>query len=156
MKAVTTLLAIAVAVAASPAVAANTNVPFTGTIISTCTLTVGTAGELAPNAAYSVLGSKEAGGTSGAVTIISTGATFHVTADAPSAFSQGPAGANTSTTFVAEYKATGVTSTGQLLGTTSTLVNPGVTNLQVDLTATKSAGVFGQGFYQAEVVVRCE
>ena len=148
---------IATILAAAPAaLAATANVPFSGVVVSTCTLAVATPGILAPNSNYTVLGSNQPGGSAGAVTIISTGATFKVSATAPSSFTVAPADGNTNTTFQAHYQSTGATSIGSVLGSTATPLNAGVTSLSVDLSATKSSGVFSQGAYTSEVVVRCE
>ncbi len=136
--------------------AATTNVPFAGTVISTCTLAIGTPGVLAPSSDYKTLGSTQPGGTSGSVTVISTGSSFRISADAPSSFAIAPADGNTNVSFVARYQATGATTIGQTIGSTATTLLPGLTTLGVDLTATKSAGVFSQGLYQTEVIVRCE
>lgn len=139
-----------------PATAVTTNVPFTSTVASACVLTVGTPGVMAPSAGYSTLDTQEAGGTSSIVTVISTGATFSVSADAPTAFSVAPSGANDNLAFEAKYQGNGATTIGETLGSVSTLLGLGLTTLTLDLKATKSTGVFPQGLYTTEVVVRCE
>jgi hypothetical protein len=140
----------------SHAFAATANVPFSGIVVSTCTLAVTSPGTLAASSNYTVLSSTQAGGSSGAVTIVSTGTAFKVSATAPSSFTVSPADGNTNTSFQAHYQATGATSIGTQLGTTQSTLNSGITNLTVDLAATKSSGVFSQGAYTSEVIVRCE
>ncbi|MCB1506994.1 MAG: hypothetical protein KDJ47_18670 [Hyphomicrobiaceae bacterium] len=140
----------------SPTDAATTSVPFTSTVLSTCVLTVGTPGVLAPNSDYTVLDSQEAGGTSSIVTVTSTGASYSVSTDAPSSFNVAPTGGNDNLTFEASYQGTGATTIGSTLGTVSTLLGLGLTTVTLDLKATKSTGVFPQGAYTTEVVVRCE
>lgn len=135
---------------------AGSIVPFTGTVINSCILTVGTPGVMAPSSDYTVLGSKQAGGTSGVVTAVSTGTTFQVSVDAPSSFTLAPTGGNTSVSFATRYSGVGATNIGSTPGTTATALSSGVTVLTVDLAATKSTGVFTQGSYTAEAVVRCE
>lgn len=142
--------------AATPAAAVTTNVPFTSTVASACVLTVGTPGVMAPDAGYATLDTTESGGTSSVVTVISTGATFSVSADAPTTFSTAPTGANDNLTFEAKYQGTGATTIGETLGTVSTPLGLGLTTLTLDLKATKSTGVFPQGLYTTDVVVRCE
>ena len=148
--------AVGLFVLSSDAIAATTNVPFAATVISACVLTVGTPGVMATSADYTVLDSEETGGVSGLVTIVSTGAAFAVSADAPTDFTVAPSGGGDNVTFEASYQATGATSIGETLGSVTTPLNLGLTSLTVDLKGTKSTGVFPQGVYAAEVVVRCE
>lgn len=150
------LLSAALAISALPAHAADGIVPFTGLVTSTCVLTVGTPGVLGANADYSTLSSAAAGGTAGLVTALSTGTTFRVSAIAPTSFSISPDGGNDGVTFAASYQASGATSIGNTLGAVTTTLGLGLTNLTVNLDATKSSGPFPGGAYTAEVVVRCE
>lgn len=142
--------------ASQPARSAETIVPFTGLVLATCVLTVGTPGILGANADYSVLSSTGAGGVPGLVTVLSTGANFNVSAIAPSAFTISPEGGNDSVAFAANYQGAGATSIGNTPGATATRVNTGITALTVNLEAAKSSGPFPGGAYTAEVVVRCE
>lgn len=140
----------------TPAKAVTSNVPFTSAVASACVLTVGTPGVMAPDAGYSTLDSQEAGGTSSIVTVVSTGATFSVSAEAPTAFSAAPSGGNDNLTFEAKYQASGATTIGETLGNVVTPLSLGLTTLTLDLKATKSTGVFPQGLYTTDVVIRCE
>jgi hypothetical protein len=136
--------------------AATANVPFTGTVLSVCALTVGTPGVMAPNANYTQLNSQNAGGSSGSVTAVTTGTGFSVTTEAPSNFTLSPTGGGANVTFTSSYSATGVTTVSLTAGTTVTPLNIGITDVSVHLSATKSTGSFPAGAYAAEVVIRCE
>lgn len=138
------------------ALAATASVPFTGTVLSICALTVGTPGIITPNAAYSELSSDNAGGVNGSVMATTTGSGFSVTTEAPSNFTLSPAGGDTNVTIASSYSATGVTTVSLTAGTTITPLNVGVTEVAVHLSATKSTGSFAAGAYAAEVLVRCE
>lgn len=138
------------------AVAVTANVPFAATVLATCTVTVAAPGVMTANSDFTRLDSEESGGSAGRATVVTTGATFSVSVDAPSAFITAPAGGNENVTFAANYEASGATVASGILGTVPTLLNPGVTDVDVDLRATKSAGVFAQGAYASEAVVRCE
>lgn len=146
----------AVFAASGPAIAVTANVPFSGLVTATCVLTVGTPGVLAPNTDFTVLSSLAAGGVPGSIAVLSTGASFKISAIAPTAFTLAPATGGDSVTFASQYQATGATTVGSTPGTTETTVNAGLTNMVVNLAATKSVGNFAGGAYAAEVVVRCE
>jgi hypothetical protein len=128
-------------------------VPFAGTVLSTCLIVAGVPGVLTPSSDFSSMTS--AGGISGTAVITATGA-FNISALAPAAFLTGGTGANTNTTFEANYSLTGATSVSDVLGATPTALDPGITTISVDLTATKSSGAFLTGAYTANVTVRCE
>ena len=150
------LAACAMTLAASSAHAATANVPFTSLVLATCVLTVGTPGIMAPNALYNELDSSAAGGVPGTISALSTGTTFKVSAIAPTSFLLSPTDGNTSVAFASTYQASGATTTGTVPGVTQTTLNSGLTTLNVNLKATRSAGNFPAGAYTAEVVVRCE
>ena len=138
------------------AVAQTANVPFTGLVTSTCVLTVGTPGVLAANAGFTSLASVNSGGVPGTVSVLSTGSSFFVSADAPSAFTTAPSGGDANVDFSVRYQGSGATTIADTAGTTPTRVNAGVTLLTVNLTAEKSSGTFPAGAYLTEAVVRCE
>lgn len=130
--------------------AATSSVPFTGLILSICSLIVGTPGIVAPNANYNELSSSNSGGLDGSITAITTGTGFSVTTEAPSDFTLAPTGGSSS------VASTGATTISLTAGTTITPINLGTTTVDVELTATKSTGSFPAGAYAAEVLVRCE
>jgi hypothetical protein len=135
---------------------AQTTLPFSGTVSSTCVLTVGTPGVIFPNAAYDQLSSQNAGGTSGVVTALATDSSYEISADAPVSFTAAPAGGDSGVTFEVTYQGTGATNIGATVGNTPTQLNAGTTTLEVDLSASKSSGTFPAGNYATEVTVRCE
>jgi hypothetical protein len=138
---------------AGAAIASTQSAVFSGTVLSTCSLTVGSAGVITSNAGGTTLSSNNSGGSSSVVTAIATGASFNVTAEAPSSFTVGN---STNVTFAATYDLTGATSATGVSGAVQTLLGVGSTTVDVDLTATKSSGVFEAGAYSASVTVRCE
>ncbi|MGQ0456714.1 MAG: hypothetical protein ACT4OU_06600 [Hyphomicrobium sp.] len=148
--------ALIIACGSHAASAATGSVPFTGAVLSTCAITIGTPGIMTPNGDFTVLSSANAGGLSGAAAVLATGPTFHVSAGAPSAFVTAPPTGNDNATFAASYRGTGATTVGVTAGAIATALNVGVTNVEVDLTATKSSGVFATGAYASEVLVTCE
>lgn len=146
----------AVAISVSAASAATGNVPFSGLVTSTCVLTVGTPGVLAPSTDFTHLNSQAAGGSPGSIAVLSTGTVFKVSAVAPTSFTAAPAGGNSNVNFSASYSGSGATSIGATPGTTLTSVNAGTTNLSINLDSVKSTGTFDAGTYVTEVIVRCE
>lgn len=146
----------ALMISSSTGNAATANVPFTGTVTATCVLTVGIPGVLAPNAGFTEMSSTNGGGVAGTVAALSTGGTFKVSAIAPTAFTAAPSGGGTAVTFASTYSGTGATTIGSTEGATETTLTPGLTNLSINLAATKTSGTFPAGAYVTEVVVRCE
>lgn len=133
--------------------AATTGAVFTGAVENTCVLTVGTPGVITPNSAYTVMSSKNALGSQSTVAALVTGGTFSVSTVAPSSFTVGD---STNVSFASSYSLSGATSATDITGLTATQILPGVTNIEVDLTATKSTSNFVTGAYNATVTVRCE
>lgn len=140
----------------APAAAVTDTVIFNGNVISTCLITVGTPGILSTNGAMNVLSSSEAGGVSGTATVVTTGAGFNLSTSAPSTFFLAPAGGDDDVSFATHYSASGVTSLLDVVGSVTSPLGLGLTNVDVDLSATKSAGVFPAGNYTAEVTLTCE
>jgi hypothetical protein len=79
---------------------------------------------------------------------------YSVSAPAPASFSSAPSGGGTNVNFSTVYRldGTGVDTSGSV---PQRVVN-GTHPMQVDLTATKSSGIFPAGNYQGTVTVRCE
>lgn len=140
----------------APAAAVTDTVIFNGNVISTCLITVGTPGVLSTNGAMNVLSSSEAGGVSGTATVVTTGTDFNLSTSAPSTFFLAPAGGDDDVSFATHYSASGVTSLLDVVGTVTSPLGLGLTNVDVDLSATKSAGVFPAGNYTAQVTLTCE
>ncbi|TRC81994.1 hypothetical protein FJV83_20405 [Mesorhizobium sp. WSM4307] len=137
--------------------------PAPAAIIGTCTIMVGASGTMTANPAISILGSKQAGGSSASATVVASSLLctllnlldcYSVSAPAPAAFSSAPTGGGTNVTFASVFRLDG---TGvDINGSVPQRVTNGTHALQVDLTATKSSGVFPAGTYQGIVTVRCE
>ncbi|WP_011580643.1 MULTISPECIES: hypothetical protein [Chelativorans] len=148
--------AVITAATMSNAEAATATMPFSSTVSATCNIAIDSAGIMTPSSDQTQLSSQEQGGSAGLATITTTGASFDVTASAPTAFSAAPAGGETNVTFASLYSATGATTATDVAGATPTALGTGVTNLAVDLTATKSTGIFPEGNYSADVTITCE
>ncbi len=147
--------AIAAAVPAQ-AFAVTGNVQFDGSVSNTCAITVNTAGTLATNVGQTVLGSEQAGGAAGTATIVTTSAAYQVSADAPTAWTAFPTGGDTNVTFAANYATTGATTISKTSGATQSALATGSTDVNVNMSATKSSGSFPTGTYGAVVTLRCE
>lgn len=145
-----------VLVSPSIAFAASAVIPFRGEVDSTCVITVGTPGTLGINGDFTVLSSDIGGGVAGTAAVLATGAGYSISTTAPTVFTSAPAAGNDNVTFSSKYSATGATSVTDIVGTTLTPLSVGLTSTTVDLTATKSAGVFSVGTYTAEVTITCE
>ncbi|MGL4396484.1 MAG: hypothetical protein ACRCS9_08105, partial [Hyphomicrobium sp.] len=65
---------------ATSAHALDATVPFTGVVLSTCVLTVGTPGLMAAGTDFTTLSSTNSGGTPGTIAVLSTGTNFKVSA----------------------------------------------------------------------------
>ncbi|TGQ71056.1 MAG: hypothetical protein E5V49_14145 [Mesorhizobium sp.] len=137
--------------------------PVQAAIIGTCTITVGASGTMKANPAINVLGSKQAGGSSASATIVANSLLcsvlnlldcYSVSAPAPAAFSSAPSGGGTNVAFDSVFRldGSGVDNNGSV---PQRVIN-GSHPMQIDLTATKSSGIFPAGNYQGTVTVRCE
>lgn len=137
---------------------ANVNIPFNGSVASSCIITVGSSGTLAANTDFTVLSSEETGGAAGTATILATGGGFSIRADAPASFSSGPTSANDNVTFAANYAVTGANTIAKTDGGTATVLNRGASNVSINMSGTKNGAgeSFEAGTYAATVVLRCE
>jgi len=137
--------------------------PAQAAIIGTCTIMIGGTGVMKANPAINIFGSKQAGGSSATATITASSLLctilnlldcYSVSAPAPAAFTSAPSGGNTNVTFATVFRLDG--SGLDIAGGSPQRVTNGTHSLQVDLTATKSPGIFPAGSYQGTVTVRCE
>ncbi|TSE13095.1 hypothetical protein C1D09_006035 [Mesorhizobium intechi] len=142
---------------------AGVSQPAMAAIIGTCTIVVGASGTMTANPAIGMLSSKQAGGSSASATIVASSLLctllnlldcYSVSAPAPAAFSSAPSGGGTNVTFASVFRLDG--SAVDINGSVPQRVTNGTHALQVDLTATKSSGVFPAGTYQGIVTVLCE
>ena len=128
--------------------AATGSASFAGTVDSTCVITAGNPGRITPNADYSNLSSANAGGYASQVTALATGNTFSLSTDVPAGIS-----ADTSSS---SYTLSGATNRPITDGTTASPLSSGLTNVFVDMSATRNSGVFTAASYNSVVTVRCE
>lgn len=131
-------------------------------IIGTCTITVVNAGTMTTNGALNVLASNQAGGNAAVVTvepdslvcsILNLLDCYGLSAPPPAAFLSAPAGGGDSVTYASSYAVDGG---AQVSGAVVTRLVNGTYTVAVDLTASRAAGTFPAGSYQAQVLVRCE
>ncbi|RVA11860.1 hypothetical protein EN932_14385 [Mesorhizobium sp. M7A.F.Ca.US.002.01.1.1] len=142
---------------------AGSCLPMQAAIIGTCTIMVGASGTMKASPAISILGSKQAGGSSASATVVASSLLcsilnlldcYSVSAPAPAAFSSAPSGGGTNVTFASVFRLDG--SGADVNGSVPQRVANGTHAMQGDLTATKSSGIFPAGNYQGTVTVRCE
>lgn len=145
-------------VLASPSIAfaASGIIPFRGEVNSTCVITVDSPGTLGISGDFTVLSSDLSGGIAGRASVLATGAGYSLSTTAPAAFSSAPPTGNAHVTFASKYTTTGATSVTNIPGPTLTPLSTGLTMASVDLTATKSMGIFAVGTYIADVTITCE
>lgn len=141
---------------ADSARAVTANVEFTANIGGACVLLVANNGLLAADTGFTVLSSSQLGGVAASVTATTTDASFDFSASTPSSFTTAPSGGDTNVTFATTYSGVGTTIIPSTPGATTTPLNFGVTVLSINLSATKSSGVFPAGSYQADVTATCE
>ncbi|WP_195178319.1 hypothetical protein [Mesorhizobium sp. INR15] len=142
---------------------ASLSQPAPAAIIGTCTIVVGPSGTMKANTAINILGSKQAGGQSASATITASSLLcsllnlldcYSVSAPAPAAFTSAPSGGGTNVTFSTVYRLDGTGADTN--GSVPQRVANGTHPIEVDLTATKSSGVYPAGSYQGTVTIRCE
>ncbi|PBB35558.1 hypothetical protein [Mesorhizobium sp. WSM3868] len=151
------------ALIAAVAALASFSLPAPAAIIGTCTIMIGASGTMKSNPAINILGSRQAGGSSAGATITANATLctilnlldcYSVSAPAPIAFTSAPSGGDTDVTFATVFGLDG--SGADIPGSSPQRVTNGTHTIQVDLTATKSPGIFPAGNYQGTVTVRCE
>ena len=138
---------------AAPAQADST-VSFTGLILDSCTLTLGTAGLLAADDEGSTLSSTAPGGLAAAATIIATSANYELEVDPVTNFALAPAGGQPDSATVT-YSVQGVSTGSGILAGTPLDLGLGVSLVSLDTEAHKADGVFPAGAYRMDVVMRC-
>jgi len=131
-------------------------------VIGSCTIMVNSQGALANNPAIDVLGSKQPGGTAATATVTTNSIVcivlglidcYSISAPAPAGFLIAPGSGGVDVGFATTFRLDGG---AERSGNTPFKVRNGTYQMQVDLTASKSAGIFAAGLYRAEVLVRCE
>ncbi len=92
----------------------------------------------------------------GTATVMTTSPEYQLSADAPNQFQDAPATGNDNVTFQALYSANGPNSITETSGSIASDLQQGTYQVDIDLSAEKSAGTFASGSYTATVVLRCE
>ncbi|RWA67737.1 hypothetical protein [Mesorhizobium sp.] len=142
---------------------AGFGLPAQAAIVGTCTIVIGSSGAMKANPAINIFGSRQAGGSSATATITASSLLctilnlldcYSVSAPAPIAFTSAPSGGDANVTFDTLFRLDG--SGADIPGSSPQRVTNGTHTIQVDLTATKSSGIFPAGNYQGMVTVRCE
>lgn len=137
--------------------------PAPAAVIGTCTIMVGPSGTIANDPAIAVLGSKQPGGAAAGVTVqafsllcavLSLLDCFSVSAPAPAAFLDAPPGGNGDVGFATSYRVDNAPA--DTPGHVRQALSNGTHAMQIDLTATRTSGIFPAGSYRAQVTVRCE
>ncbi|RWH72513.1 hypothetical protein [Mesorhizobium sp.] len=124
---------------------------------------IGNTGVMKANPSINIFGSKQAGGPSASATITASSLLctllnlidcYSVSTPATAAFTSAPSGGDTNVTFASVFRLDG--SGLDIPGSSPQRVTNGTYTIQVDLTATKSPGIFPAGNYQGTVTVLCE
>lgn len=147
------LTLLAAQLAASSPRAATGTVQFNGLIDGICTILVGVSGAL--DISTDGLTISTAYGYPATAVVTTTGSGFELSVGTPSVFDTAPADGNTGVSFQTSYTTTGITSVSGILGSVATVLGLGITNVSVDLSATRS-DVFPAGTYGAETTITCE
>lgn len=137
----------------STAWADSRTVRFGAAVSNSCTLTTVSDGILRPNVASQNLASTNSGGRASRLVANTSSRGFRVRTIAPTAFTVGN---STSTRFAARYTVSGATVVNNVVGTIVSTLNRGINNIAVNLTATRTTGIFPNGTYEAVVIVRCD
>ncbi|GLS29845.1 hypothetical protein SAMN04488498_110111 [Mesorhizobium albiziae] len=136
--------------------------PASAVIIGTCTIIIGAPGTMTASPLLNVMGSRQPGGSAATATvdpqsllcnILALLDCYSISTPAPAGFLSAPIGAEANLALSTIYRINGG---ADMPGNTPTTVANGSKTVQVDLTATKAAGLFPAGVYQAQVVLRCE
>lgn len=150
----TGLVAAAVTVAQLTAAPARSEtIEFSGLIDALCIILVGTAGVLDVSGDGQTISTSY--GSAATAVVTTTGTGFDVDVGTPSSFDTAPTDGNAGVTIQTSYTATGVTEVSGILGGVATALGVGVTNVSVDLTATRS-DPFPSGTYSTETTITCE
>ena len=148
MKKLLSTIMLAMIVAPISSQAATGIASFSGLVVSTCVITAGQPGRISPSADYSNIGSTNPGGYASQVTALATGNIFRISTDAPAGI--------TADISSSSYSLSGATTQSSVDGTVQSPLASGLTNVAVDMSATRSSGVFTSGSYNSVVTVRCE
>lgn len=136
--------------------AANANIPFSGTVVDSCSITLDANGVLGPRPDYQVINSRVAnGGSPGRATVFASASGFTLNYDTPSAFDSQPSADTSPETFDVRFRSVGATTFAET--DVPQAMNAGSSTVRVVLIARKApSDTFAAGSYSATVVLRCE
>jgi hypothetical protein len=129
---------------------------------SACTIVVNASGVMVTNPAIDLLSSTAAGGSAASATVTTNGFLcsllgllncYEISVVAPAGFQTAPVGGGTGVTFASSYSVGGG---ALLLGLIPTTLLNGTYVVTANLTASRAAGVFPAGGYEAVSTIRCE
>jgi len=157
MKNITKIMVatLGVALTAPAAFAVDQDVRFSGLVLDSCALVIGTNGVLGQSIDQTILSSKETAGLPGTVTVTTNSINSNIEVISPTSFDVGPASADTNTTFAASYSLAGDTTLSEVTGDSVTPLALGITVATIDANATKTTGTFDAGLYELVTTVRC-
>lgn len=121
-----------------------------------CQIVVTQSGTMTTNAGLTELSSKQPGGAQGQAEVTTTNGSFNISVDAPTSFSTMPTDGDTGVTYATSYSLSGATTAPETAGTVTTKAKRGVTDVAVDLVATRTGSIFPAGNYTGVTVLRCE
>ncbi|MGD9914578.1 MAG: hypothetical protein AB7S80_10905 [Rhizobiaceae bacterium] len=130
--------------------------------VGVCTINLGADGRMRPNVGATILGSRQPGGKAATASVTTAGigsipllqlTCFALSTTSPASFSIAPSGGNTNVTMTSIMRINGG---ADVPANTAVTVLNDTHNLTIDLTATKSSGVFPHDTYRGTVTLRCE
>jgi hypothetical protein len=121
-----------------------------------CEIILLSEGTLRPSPDNTELTSASFGGVPGRAQVTVTNSSYNLSIDDPMSFTSAPSGAEDGTTFATSYSGTGVTNFSRTAGNIPVNLKNGITDIEVNLTATKNHDAFPVGYYTASLTLRCE
>ena len=121
-----------------------------------CQIMVTQPGALSASFNGNKLSSKLPGGTPGVATITATRSSYKLVLEAPMAFTNMPSNGGDGVRFRATYSATGNTNFGRTRDGVAKKIKRGNTRIKTHLVAKRQGSSFPQGYYSAQVTLRCE
>jgi hypothetical protein len=121
-----------------------------------CQIIIQQNGKLVQNVGATKLSSQTNAGTPGLAEVTTTNGSYYLSVDRPNGFSAMPNGGNADVWFNASLSGRGKTNFSDTPGENRVKLKNGVTNVEVNLEASKLTGAFPAGHYRAELILRCE
>lgn len=145
----------AIGLSTSGAATAQTVVPFDGTVLASCILSISSSGALGTNVNATELGSEQTGGRAATLAVTATGLTPTIEFSAPTMTAK-PAGYTGAPTLSLRYTSTGGANQSYTSAATSYRSNNLLSDaITVHAKAADAAG-FAAGNYTVQTVVTCQ